>query len=190
MGSLKKIAALLATIGVIVAAVVFIPSCTSIDFATLKYGLRPEVSQPQKEIVLASPTEEVEAPTRDRYLCEMRANQYLDHAKRDYYNGSLDDALRRLDRARDLDCTNFAVSRLTGQIFFEKSLYRKAFNEWARANQLPNDEQTIVRDLDVVKRLIRYCRNEIDRLQRNVYHDPNDRISLARLKELQSRVAE
>ena len=95
-----------------------------------------------------------------------------------------------MERAKCYDPKNFAVFKLSGQIFFERSRYRCAFNDWARASQLPNDDQTILRDLDVLKRLIRYCRTEIDRLQRLVHRNPTDSLSAARLMELEGKLEE
>jgi len=48
----------------------------------------------------------------------------------------------------------------------------------------------IVRDLDVLKRLIRYARNEIDRLQRQIFRNPDDALSAAKLRELEKQVGD
>lgn len=175
-----------------------IPSATSIDFTTMRknlasFGIRTEVEEP---VPVASITRTIEEEVaarneeRDRHVNESRARQYVESAISDYYQGSYEEALRRLDRARIYDPSNFSIFKLSGQIFFEKNKFRKAFNDWERANQLPNDDRTITRDLDVLKRLIRYSRNEIDRLNRTLNREPENQIAKARLKELEEQMRE
>ena len=65
---------------------------------------------------------------------------------------------------------------------------RKAFNNLERANQLPNDDKTIARDLDVLRKLLRYSRNEIDQLRQTVNENPDNKVAKARLKELEERI--
>ncbi len=169
-----------------------VPTSTSIDFSSVRKklsetGLRPGDQPPP----LASETEPIEQiQARDKYLNENRARQYVESATSDYYHGSYEDALRRLDRARIYDPSNYTIFKLSGQIFFEKNRFRKAFNDWERANQLPNDDRTISRDLDVLKRLIRYSRTEIDKLQRTIHQEPDNRIARARLRELEEQMKE
>lgn len=175
-----------------------IPSATSIDFTTMRknlasFGIRTEVEEPVPVASITSTIEEEVAARneeRDRHVNESRARQYVESAINDYYQGSYEEALRRLDRARIYDPSNFSIFKLSGQIFFEKNKFRKAFNDWERANQLPNDDRTITRDLDVLKRLIRYSRNEIDRLNRTLNREPENQIAKARLKELEEQMRE
>ncbi len=175
-----------------------IPSATSIDFTTMRknlasFGIRTEVEEP---VPVASITRTIEEDLaarneeRDKHVNESRARQYVESAINDYYQGSYEEALRRLDRARIYDPSNFSIFKLSGQIFFEKNKFRKAFNDWERANQLPNDDRTINRDLDVLKRLIRYSRNEIDRLNRTLNREPDNMVAKARLKELEEQMRE
>jgi len=171
-----------------------VPQSTSIDFSTVRKNLttmglksaeKPTTAATDIE---AEPLEKIQV--REKYLNESRAKQYVESAVNDYYQGSYEDALRRLDRARIYDPTNYSIFKLSGQIFFERSKFRKAFNDWERANQLPNDDRTISRDLDVLKRLIRYSRTEIDRLQRTINKEPENRVARARLKELEEQMRE
>lgn len=168
-----------------------VPKSTSIDFSSVRRNLgnTAERADADLEDTLASDSISTDAiKTRNRYLNESRAREYVESATSDYYHGSYEDALRRLDRARIYDPSNYSIFKLSGQIFFEKNKLRKAFNDWERANQLPNDDRTIARDLDVLRRLIRYSRTEIDRLQRLVHRDPDNRIARARLRELEEQM--
>lgn len=169
-----------------------VPQSTTIDFSTVRKNLATMgLKSAEPPATLATETEPLEKiQARDKYLNESRAKQYVESATYDYYQGSYEDALRRLDRARIYDPSNYSIFKLSGQIFFERSKFRKAFNDWERANQLPNDDRTISRDLDVLKRLIRYSRTEIDKLQRTINKDPNNRIARARLKELEEQMRE
>ncbi|MFZ2960874.1 MAG: hypothetical protein WA705_28685 [Candidatus Ozemobacteraceae bacterium] len=176
--------------------------CSPLDFSTIKYGFgplaggkksserRPSASQqPQNGKGTSSETQKIIDNTRpEREPNAARASSFLASAIHDYYNGSYPEALRRLERAKWHNPANYSLFRLSGQIFFEQSRYRKAFNDWMRATQLANDDRTMERDLDVVKRLIRFSRSEIDRLQRNVNEHPEDRISAAKLRELELRL--
>ena len=136
------------------------------------------------------PEELVDNTRPERQAGVARAIAFYEFAVRDYYNGNFDEALRRLDRAKMHNPANYNVFRLSGQIQFERGQYRKAFNEWMRAVQLPNDDRTMERDLDVVKRLIRYSRNEIDRLQHFINLHPGDRVAEAKLRELEEQMNE
>lgn len=168
-----------------------IPTSTSIDFSSVRKKLGATSEKPTTNPLNASETENLEQiQGREKYVNKSRARQYVDSATSDYYQGSYEEALRRLDRARIYDPTNYSIFKLSGQIFFERSKFRKAFNDWERANQLPNDDRTISRDLDVLKRLIRYSRTEIDRLQRTINQDPDNRVARARLKELEEQMRE
>ncbi len=176
-----------------------IPGTTRIDFSTMRQNLiskgikseGPEFESQSSGGHFELSEEEIKSMAeRDRHVSESRARQYVESATTDYYQGYYDDALRRLDRARIYDPSNFSIFKLSGQIFFEKNKYRKAFNDWERANQLPNDDRTISRDLDVLKKLIRYSRTEIDRLNRTLYREPGNQIARARLKELEDQMRE
>jgi tetratricopeptide (TPR) repeat protein len=168
-----------------------VPKSTFIDFSSVRKKLTSTDLKPAEKEAVASESESIEQmEARDQHVNENRARQYVESATSDYYQGSYEEALRRLDRARIYDPTNYSIFKLSGQIFFEKSKFRKAFNDWERANQLPNDDRTISRDLDVLKRLIRYSRTEIDRLQRAINKDPDNRVARARLKELEEQMRE
>ena len=48
--------------------------------------------------------------------------------------------------------------------------------------------KTIARDLDVLRKLLRYSRNEIDQLRQTVNENPDNKVAKARLKELEERI--
>lgn len=181
---------------VIIIFIYHLPNSTSIDFTILRkslntYGSRQRTNEnvPTKE-KSASETaalEELEKE-RERYVNESRARMFVESATNDYYKGSYEEALRRLNRARIYDPCNFSAFKLSGQIFFENNQYRKAFNDLERANQLPNDDKTLARDLDVLKKLLRHSRSEIDKLRHTVNTNPDNKVAKARLKELEERV--
>ncbi len=189
---------------VIIAFFAFIaslPNTTSIDFAIMRrslsnYGIRQRnVDETTKgemssKAMTASEAKKLEQQEKERkrYINESRARMFVESATNDYYKGSYDEALRRLDRAGIYDPCNFSAFKLRGQIFFEHNLYRKAFNNLERANQLPNDDKTIARDLDVLRKLLRYSRNEIDQLRQTVNENPDNKVAKARLKELEERI--
>lgn len=189
---------------VVIALLAFIaslPNTTSIDFAIMRrsltnYGIRQRNTEDSsKEEITTRPLTaseskllEEQQKERKRYVNESRARMFVESATNDYYKGSYDEALRRLDRAGLYDPCNFSAFKLRGQIFFEHNLYRKAFNNLERANQLPNDDKTIARDLDVLRKLLRYSRNEIDQLRQTVNENPDNKVAKARLKELEERI--
>ena len=193
--TIRTIILVIATI-VIFIFIYHLPSSTSIDFTILRkslntYGSRQRTNEnvPTKE-KSASETaalEELEKE-RERYVNESRARMFVESATNDYYKGSYEEALRRLNRARIYDPCNFSAFKLSGQIFFENNQYRKAFNDLERANQLPNDDKTLARDLDVLKKLLRHSRSEIDKLRHTVNTNPDNKVAKARLKELEERV--
>jgi tetratricopeptide (TPR) repeat protein len=197
MPKLKVLAVILLLLGVgyFISSV---PMATNIDFTTMRknlssMGIKTDFLKPETPASLTvdiAPDERQRIAERDKHVNESRARQYVESATTDYYQGSYEEALRRLDRARIYDPSNYSIFKLSGQIFFEKNKYRKAFNDWERANQLPNDDRTISRDLDVLKRLIRYSRNEIDRLNRTLNKEPDNRLARARLKELEEQMRE
>lgn len=179
-----------------------LPNITSVDFATLRdnisnYGLKQDKKDggfassgmggmPQT----ASETEELrkQQEERSKYVSENRASMFVESATEDYHHGDYEEALRRLERALLYDQTNFTAFKLMGQIYFEHNQYRKAFNSWEKANQIPHDDKTLARDLEVLRKLLRYSRKEIDALRHKVNLDPSDLISNARLQELEERV--
>ncbi|PKL48133.1 MAG: hypothetical protein CVV42_10770 [Candidatus Riflebacteria bacterium HGW-Riflebacteria-2] len=186
-------------IGLLIALLLFagymiseVPHSTAIDFSSVRRNLGSTAArtpEPDPNTELASGSEGLAAiQSRNKYLNESRAREYVESATTDYYHGSYEEALRRLERARIYDPSNYSIFKLSGQIFFEKNKLRKAFNDWERANQLPNDDRTIARDLDVLRRLIRYSRTEMDRLQRTVNREPDNRIARARLRELEEQM--
>lgn len=168
------------------------PRSTSIDFTTIRNKLSAAVFVEEAETstgVVATYTDEiVQTKQREHHLDTTRAREYLESATNDYYHGSFEEALRRLERAKIYDPTNYTIFKLSGQIFFERNKFRKAFNNWERATQLPNDDQTISRDIDVLKRLLRYSRNEVDRLQHTLNREPDNKLVRARLKELEEQL--
>ena len=205
--SLKKLWPTIKSIIFVVAVLVLfafiasLPNTTSIDFAIMRrnlsnYGIRQRNvdGSPKEETSLkpltASEAQKLEEQQKERekYVNESRARMFVESATNDYYKGSYDEALRRLDRAGLYDPCNFSAFKLRGQIFFEHNLYRKAFNNLERANQLPNDDKTIARDLDVLRKLLRYSRNEIDQLRQTVNENPDNKVAKARLKELEERI--
>jgi tetratricopeptide (TPR) repeat protein len=166
------------------------PKATSLDFSHIRLNIQATVSKDQPAPPATDSAELLADAARGEYLNEYRAKEYLQTATKDYYHGSYEDALRRLDRAKIYDPTNYGIFKLSGQIFFERNKFRKAFNNWERANALPNDDRTISRDLNVLKRLIRYSRTEIDSLQRTINKNPDNRLARARLKELEDQMRE
>lgn len=168
-----------------------IPMTTHIDFSSIRSNVKSGRSNLDPKAVVASITENIkEVRARTSFINESRAREYVNSATNDYYRGSYAEALRRLDRAKIYDPSNYSIYKLSGQIFFEQRHYRKAFNSWERAVQLPNDDKTIVRDVDVVKRLLRHGRTEIDRLQQRLYRHPEDQIASARLSELREELSD
>jgi len=186
----SKIGYLLVTLALVGTLVVMVPSCMTVDFTYIKMGLKPVTTKPKSNITTLPEENDYPEKSRDLVLSSTRARSYLTTATRDYYTGSYDDALRRLERAKWYDPTNFGIFKLSGQIFFEKARYRKAFNDLAHATQLPNDDQLISRDIDVLKRLIRYGRNEVDRLQQAINRNPDDQIAAAKLRDLEEQLQE
>jgi tetratricopeptide (TPR) repeat protein len=193
MSDFQKV--ILSGIGVLLTSVLlfYFSGCSTIDFSKFKYSMNPhvlsEAAKEKKEMngkarqILRAEIDSLEA--RDKAGREQRAKLYVQSAIRDYYNGSPDEALERLSRAQEYDPGSYEALRLSGQILYEQNQLRKAYNDWSRATQLPNDDKSIPRDLDVLKRLLRYCRHEKDRLQAKVNRQPSDRIANARLKELE-----
>lgn len=191
---------ILCLIGAFIYFICAIPKNTSIDFAIMRQSLS-NFGVRQREIAnsqgiyprnltasAALQLELAEQAERNKYVNESRARMFVESATNDYYHGDYEESLRRLERAKLYDPCNFSIFRLSGQIFFEKNQYRKAFNDLERANSLPNDDKTIARDLDVLRKLLRYSRSEIDSLRHIVHKEPENKIAGARLKELEERV--
>ncbi|MGM0600256.1 MAG: tetratricopeptide repeat protein [Candidatus Rifleibacteriota bacterium] len=192
LGNLIKIGGIVALLLVAAYFTTWFPKSSSIDFSIIRDKLRSAVfeEKPAEELATAS-AEVIEmgsAKERKDVVDTRRARHYVESATDDYYKGSYEDALRRLDRAKIYDPHNYSVFKLSGQIFFEKQKFRKAFNNLERASQLPNSDHTISRDIDVLKRLLRYSRTEIDKLQRKINREPNNSLARARLKELREQM--
>lgn len=171
-----------------------IPTASDIDFSKIrdKLASRKSTGSTKRAEAQGVPLDSKETieqqEQRREYLSNERAKAYLEVAIKDYHLGNYKDALMRLERAKTHDPGNYSIFKLSGQIFFEKNMLKKAFNDWERGAQLPHEDRTILRNLDIVKRLIRHTRNEIDRLQRSVHKDPGDLIAHARLRELEDQM--
>lgn len=161
---------------------------TFLDFAKLRFDIKPTIQKQEDTRELPLTDGEDYANNRSLAVDQGRASDYLTSATKDYYHGAYDDALRRLERAKSFDPSNYGVFKLSGQVFFERNELNKAFKNWARASQLPHEDRSMLRDLDVLRRLIRYTRIEIDRLRHSVHRNPDDRISAARLSELERQL--
>lgn len=170
-----------------------------VDFAGLKFSFHPTMTggegkkQVVKKPMTASEARALEAKEmseRGLMQSQERAQEYLNTAVNDYFQGQLQDALLRLERAKWHNPYNYGVFRLSGQIFLEMNQYRRAFNDWSRATQLPNDDRFLKTDFDVLKRVLRYNRQEMDRLQRRVNRDPDDLVAREQLKELELQMQE
>jgi tetratricopeptide (TPR) repeat protein len=191
IGNLIKYGGIIALIIVASFFLTEFPASSTIDFSIIRDKLTATANKVRRpeETAIASATElpEIDKQRQD-YLDSKRAKAYIERATSNYYQGSYEEALRRLERAKIHDPTNYSIFKLSGQIFFEKNKFRKAFNNWERATQLPNSDRTISRDIDVLKRLLRYSRNEIDKLQRTLNREPNNRLVRARLRELEDQM--
>jgi tetratricopeptide (TPR) repeat protein len=192
LGNLIKIGGIIALLLVAAYFTTWFPKSSTIDFTIIRDKLRSAVfEQKPDEQVATGSAEVVEmggAKKRKDVVDTRRARHYVESATDDYYKGSYEDALRRLERAKIYDPNNYSVFKLSGQIFFEKQKFRKAFNNWERASQLPNSDHTISRDIDVLKRLLRYSRTEIDKLQRTLNREPHNKVARARLQELREQM--
>jgi len=184
-GNIIKYLAVVLLLAIIGFFVIIFPKSAGMDFSNVKLNMRAQISGTEEsQLPTGTGEEKATSARRTKYVNSQRAEQYLQSATGDYYRGSYEDALRRLTRAQIYDPHNFGIFKLTGQIFFEKNRYKKAFNQWERATQLDNDDTTISRDIGVLKQLLRYSRTEMDKLQRSINKHPDDRIAQARLKEL------
>ncbi|GAB4279431.1 MAG: hypothetical protein Kow0029_23300 [Candidatus Rifleibacteriota bacterium] len=194
IGNLIKYGGILALLLIAGYFVSEFPNSSSIDFSIIRDKLRSTVFSPEDQDgmkVIATYTGDLaRQKKRNELLDSTRAREYLESATHDYYHGSYEEAIRRLERAKLYDPTNFTIFKLSGQIFFEKNKFRKAFNNWERATQLPNDDQNIANDINTLKRLLTYSRHEIDRLKKTLHREPNNRLVRARLKELEDQMRE
>ncbi|HNV70290.1 MAG TPA: hypothetical protein PKO06_11375 [Candidatus Ozemobacteraceae bacterium] len=191
---------LLTLLGAGVGALMYLKGCDApVDFAGIRFSFHPTMTggegkkQVVKKPLTASEARALEAKEMaERGLVQStaRAQEYLTTATNDYFQGQLQDALLRLERAKWHNPYNYGVFRLSGQIFLELNQYRKAFNDWSRAAQLPNDDQYLKDDYNVLKRVLTYNRQEMDRLQRRVNRNPDDLVAKEHLKELELQMQE
>ena len=168
-----------------------VPVATSVDFSSIRknlsnqnynnYGTNNNNSNSQIQSVTSDNAFHAQ---RASYVNQSRARFYVDDALMDYYKGDFSEAIRRVERAKSYDPTNFSALRLSAQIYLDQRKYRKAYEDLERAKQIPNEDETLARDLDIVRKLIRYTRSDTDRLKRYTYHNPEDKIAVARLNEL------
>lgn len=189
MSTGMKILSLTLVVGVLATIALVFPRSTGFDLTGLRDSLRPMEVQLASETMNASEGDAMLPDVPQKVVSatnQARAQQFLEAATRDYYQGSFEEASRRLERAKSHNPGCFEVFRLSGQIAYETGRYRKAFNDWARASQLPNQDRTLQRDLDVLKRLLRHGRTEIDLLRRQLFRNPEDRLVSARLNELEN----
>ncbi len=96
---------------------------------------------------------------------KIRSEAYFKVAKEDYYHERFDDAMLRLERAVSLDPSNYEAFRLMGQIRFEERKFRQAFNYYSRALEIPNDDPYILRDLNMLKKLLHFHEIELVELR-------------------------
>ncbi|MBF0408043.1 MAG: hypothetical protein HQM10_11850 [Candidatus Riflebacteria bacterium] len=157
---------------------------SSIDFSILSSG-DSEVPSQSSEV-----QEETYQPLGAPSEKEVSALYYLEAAWRDYYKCDYDEALRRLNRAKSFSMANYSIYRLSGQIYFETGKYRKAYSEWMQATALPNADKFLMRDIEVVKNLLRYVRDEYDITARKSYRNPDDLVAKYKTKELRQYMSE
>lgn len=169
-----------------------IPTATSIDFTSIRQNLSTKRIKSKGSVrgeglgngYSQSEDEKKFSAKRSAFVNQARARIYVEDAQMDYFQRNYPEARRRIDRAKEYDPSNFLAVRLSAQIYLDLRKYKKAYDDLERAKQIPNEDETISRDLDILRKLIRYTRSEIDRLQRYVYKHPNDEIAAARLVEL------
>lgn len=191
---------MLVLIGAIAGSLLYTKGCsTPVDFAGIRFSFHPTMTggEGKKQVVKkpmtateAQALEAKEMAERGLLQSAERAQEYLTTATNDYFQGQLQDALLRLERAKWHNPYNYGVFRLSGQIFRELNQYRKAFNDLSRATQLPNDDRFLKADYDVLKRILTYNRQEIDRLQQRVNRNPDDLVAKEHLKELELQMQE
>lgn len=176
-----------------------IPAATSIDFSSIRknlstQGIKSTGSSSKESRMgggIAITAEELEGnEKRSAYVNQARARIYYEDAQMDYFLGNYDEARRRIDRAKEYDPSNFLAVRLSAQIYLDLRKYKKAYDDLERAKQIPNEDETVSRDLDVLRKLIRYTRSEIDRLKRYAFKHPEDEVANARLEELYAQMEE
>lgn len=175
-----------------------VPTATSIDFTSIRQNLSTQgiksysgsKEHRQYKGAKISKEELAQNAKRSAYVNQARARIYVEDAQMDYFQGNYAEARRRVDRAKEYDPSNFLAIRLSAQIYLDLRQYKKAYDDLERAKQIPNEDETVSRDLDIIRKLIRYTRSEIDRLKRYVYKHPDDEIANARLEELYSQMEE
>lgn len=178
-----------------------VPAATSIDFTTIRKNLSNQGASPKSpndtnfESLFrtgyeSTETEKQLSKQRASYVDESRARLYVENALMDYYRGDYDEAFRRIERTMSYDSSNFLATRLNAQMNMELRRYKRAYNDLERAKQIPNEDDTVTRDLDVLRKIIRYTRSEIDVLQRHVHKTPSDMLAKARLDELYEQLKE
>lgn len=177
-----------------------IPKSTNMDFTSIRknigggivaksrvdtdirsmFSVGYEVSEAEKQF----------SEERSTFIKENRSREYTEQALMDYYRGNFKEAFRRVDRAISYDNANYVAARLRAQLNLELRNYTRAYFDLERARQIPNEDSTLERDMNVLKRLIRYTRIEVENLQRYVHANPNDLIASARLEELYDQIKE
>ena len=202
----KKQTILIAVMMIAIIVIIFIffigqkvPTATNIDFSSIRQnlstqGIKNYNSGSRGTHKFKGPQvtkEELEQNSkRSAYVNQARARIYVEDAQMDYFQGNYAEARRRIDRAKEYDPSNFLAIRLSAQIYLDLRQYKKAYDDLERAKQIPNEDETVSRDLDIIRKLIRYTRSEIDRLKRYVYKHPDDEIANARLEELYAQMEE
>lgn len=176
----------------VVALLAFGQGCNSLDFQHLRWFTTPKVVQTENEARVGRRVRvagKLEDGERAHLAVAERSDYFVDSALREYYRGSYADALQQLDRAKLHNPHNYGAFRLSGQIHFELEQYYKAYDNWARAAQLPNDDRTMDRDLGVLKQVIRYSREQVVDLRNKVNREPRNRLAAAKLDELERKLS-
>lgn len=172
-----------------------VPTATNIDFTSIRKNLSTQgitaKSKPEADMKSLftkgfeqTAHEKQVSQERAAYVKESRARIYVESAISDYHRENYSEAFRRLERAQSYDPGNYLAARLSAQINLELRRYKRAYDDLERARQIPNEDDTVARDLDVLRKIMRYTRSEIDILQRHVHKNPGDALASARLEEL------
>jgi tetratricopeptide (TPR) repeat protein len=171
-----------------------VPKSTNMDFTSIRKNISGGITakshvDADMRSIFASDYEVSEAERqfseeRSLFVKESRGREYTEQALMDYYRGDFKEAFRRVDRAISYDPSNYVATRLRAQLNLELRKYNRAYMDLERALQIPNEDSTLERDINVLKRLIRYTRIEIENLQRYVHGHPEDTLASARLEEL------
>jgi tetratricopeptide (TPR) repeat protein len=171
-----------------------VPKSTSMDFTSIRKNIgggitaRSQLDVDMRSMFAASyevsEAEKQFSEERSLFIKESRSREYTEQALMDYYRGDFKEAYRRVDRAISYDHLNYMAARLRAQLNLETRRYNSAYADLEKARQLSNEDSTLERDINVLKRLIRYTRIEIENLQRYVHGNPGDLLASARLAEL------